>query len=435
MTAGQQTNTFDRVARVGFLVLVALIPVVRPLSFYVGGLRVSLSDVIFPLVFVFWLVARIVNKRGFRIEPFHWFVGLYAATLILSAIFSVEPERSFLKLIGEFYLFGLGVVAYDLVRYRDFAKQAVFAWLAGTAVTIIASLVGFGLFYLGYKTQADNYFLSHAGSLPAGNYPRIHALFANANMMCNFLNVSLMLSFLAGYLGWIRSWAAWLFAGGIWFAAIFTFSSGLGGMLLSSGIWLGTIYSVKNEKIRSRLIISTGILAAILIFAAACISPDTANTDQQIPLAGMNTVIEPSVRVLVWQDTLRTIAAHPLIGKGIGTDPAKVFYSTISGQNQILSDAHNMYLSVLAQAGIVGFVALASLIFFLIRRFTFDLNSERRTILTALSCAIIGAFLYQGLTGSFEDARHLWILIGIFASVSAYGEDSDSTTSVEGVEV
>jgi len=33
-----------------------------------------------------------------------------------------------------------------------------------------------------------------------------------------------------------------------------------------------------------------------------------------------------------------------------------------------------------------------------------------------LRAAFIGAFLYQSLTGSFEDARHIWVLIGLMAA-------------------
>jgi O-antigen ligase len=361
----------------------------------------------------------------FKIQPFHWFVAAYAAALMLSSIFSTQPSRSFIKLAGEFYLFGLSFISYSFVRDSAFVKRIVYAFLAGTSITILASLAGFVFFYFGYKTQADNFFLSHVGSLPAGNYPRIHALFANANMMCNFLNVTLMLSLLSGYLGWIRKWLSLVLTTGIWFAAILTFSTGLGGMLLSTGLWFGTVYAGrKNEVFKSRLIKFVGIAAAILILAAACVSPDTANTAQDFTVPGVEQKLEPSVRILVWQDSIRTFSEYPILGKGTGIDPANVFYSTLSGQNQILSDAHNMYLSVLGQAGLIGFVAFAGLLVFLIRRFKFEIGDERATIETALSCAIAGALLYQGLTGSFEDARHLWILIGMFAGISAYDLDS-----------
>ena len=48
----------------------------------------------------------------------------------------------------------------------------------------------------------------------------------------------------------------------------------------------------------------------------------------------------------------------------------------------------------------------------------FDIKDQNSIVRTALGISFISAFLYQGLTGSYEDARHLWVLIGLLASVS-----------------
>ena len=417
MENGGKTAWLERSVRIGFLAIVVLLPIVRPLSFYVGSLRVSATDVLFPVVLAAWLALIATRRLTFRVESFHIIVAVFAAAVILSAIFSTDPQRSLLKLAGEYYLFALAFVAYSLVRDLSFAKQLSIAWLAGTGITILASLAGFVLFYLGYKTQADNYFLSHAGSLPAGNYPRIHALLANANMMCNYLNVSAMFALLAAELGWIKRWLGWLLAVAVAVAAFFTLSPGIGGIILSVGLWMSVKCLAAGQAAKSRVTLAAALMGAMIFLTAAGVSPDTPNTDRQITIAGVT--IEPSVRVLVWNETFQTMARYPLLGVGTGIDPVKMIYTTVAGQGQILSDAHNMYLSVAAQYGIVGFAAFALLLFFLIRRFRFDLSDERRAIVTAASCAIIGAFLYQGLTGSFEDARHLWILIGVFAGAAA----------------
>jgi O-antigen ligase len=95
----------------------------------------------------------------------------------------------------------------------------------------------------------------------------------------------------------------------------------------------------------------------------------------------------------------------------------------ISGDKQFLSDAHNVWLNLLGQIGFFGLIAFASLCLFLLWRCRFRLadSTEKSFVQLALSCAFIGAFWYQGLQGSFEDARHLWILFGLLAS---FGENS-----------
>jgi O-antigen ligase len=108
------------------------------------------------------------------------------------------------------------------------------------------------------------------------------------------------------------------------------------------------------------------------------------------------------------------VEPHLLLGRGTGALTADLVYTQLSGERQVLTDAHNIYLNVLGQAGLVGLLAF---VVFLIG-VTWRCRFASGQMLAALSCAFIGVFLYQGLSGSFEDARHLWILIGILLAVS-----------------
>jgi putative inorganic carbon (hco3(-)) transporter len=403
-----------------FLLLIISLPLVRPFNTVIFGLQVPFTDFIFLFAFVFWLIALLRGETHFRFDKFYIFIALYGLTLTISTIFSVQPERSFFKLLGEFYLFALAVLAFNLVQDKSFDKQIAIAWLIGTALTILASFAGFVLFYLGYKNQADNYFLSHFGSLPAGNYPRIHALFANANMMCNFLNVSLLLAVLAEKTGWLKKIWARILQTGIWFAAVFTFSAGLGGMVLSLGIWYWTLFRQNKKTLVSKLALGSAILFAVFVFCSTLVSPDTVNTTHEFSVPFSDKKLEASVRVLVWENALENFREFPLTGRGTGTNTASLQYQTLSGSNQILLDAHNVWLNVLGQTGLLGIVAFVLLNLFLITRcrFRFDKLNEENLIHPALSCAFVGAFLYQGMSGSFEDARHLWVLFGLLVVIS-----------------
>jgi O-antigen ligase len=409
-----------KIAKWLFLFLVVSLPLVRPFNLIIFGLQVPFTDFIFLAVFAVWFLALIRGEAQFKFDKLHIFIGLYGIALTVSAVFSIQPKKSFFKLLGEFYLFALAVLTLNLVQDKTFYKQIVIAWLIGTGLTILASISGFVLFYLGYKTQADNYFLSHFGSLPAGNYPRIHALFANANMMCNFLNISLLLAVLAERLNWLKKFWARILQIGIWLAAIFTFSAGLGGMILSLGIWYWALFKAKQKRLYSKIALAFAIIFAVSVFGTTLVSPDTNNTTQEFSVPLMNKKIEASVRVLVWETSLETFAQFPFFGKGTGTDAALLKYETLSGDKQILLDAHNIWLNVLGQTGLFGLFAFISLSAFLTTRCRFNLNefNEQNLIWLALSCAFVGTFLYQGLSGSFEDARHLWILFGLMVGIS-----------------
>ena len=407
-----------KLCRALFLLLLVSLPLVRPFNLRLGGLQVPATDFIFLAVCFFFALAAARGQLKVKFDPFLLALAAYALALTISTVFSSEPRRSVIKLAGEFYLFALAVVTIHVAADRDYLRRVVWAWLAGTALTILATSAGVALFYFGFKTQPDNYFLSHFGSLPAGNYPRLHALFANANMMCNYLNVSLMLVLFAGQAGWLRRSFAYVLQAGIWLAALFTFSAGLGGMALCAAVWHWAAFRAKGSRRLAALFLTAGIGASIFFFAVVLVSPDTANTGQDFNLGGRN--MEVSVRVLAWQSAAATWRDNLILGKGTGTDAARVNYQTLSGDRQLLLDAHNSFLSVAAQTGLIGLAAFFGLLVHLWRRcrFTFESNDLTRLARTAFSCAFLGAFLYQSLTGSFEDARHLWILCGLLAASS-----------------
>ncbi len=416
-----------KVSRYLFLLLVFSLPLVRPFNFRLFGLLVPYTDLIFMVSFGIWLIAIIQREATIRFDRLFIFVGLYAATFTISSVLSVDPTKSFYKLLGEYYLFALCFLTFNLASERQFQKQIVFAWLAGTVITALASIAGFLLFYAGFKTNFDNYFLSHLGSLPAGNYPRIHALFANANMLCTYLNVSVVLILLGDQIGWIKRRTAVILGAGTMFAALVSISPGLGGIALSIGIWF---WVVRQKKWYAKPALTCGIILAVLAFAATLVSPDTSNTSQEISLPFVEKKLEPSVRVLVWQDTLQTVREYPWFGKGTGLDVANTRYEVLSGMQQLLGDAHNMWLNVLGQTGMVGLAAFVMLLGYLINRSRFSVDNvdEKQCIHVALSVAFVGVFLYQGLGGSYEDARHLWVLVGLLGAASVAGANAQNDT-------
>lgn len=418
-----------RITKGLFLLLIFSLPFVRPINPLLLGLRVTITDFLFALVFVFWILSLLTKQTKIKFSKFYFFLGFYALALTLSTIFSIIPQQSFYKLLAEFYLIFLAVLTFNLVDNLRFFKKVVLVWLVATFLTFLASFAGFILFYLGYKSTDSNIFLYHFGTLPSGNYPRLQALFVNANMLCNYLNISLMLTFLAGKLKWIKHvWILFLHFG-IWFTACLTISPGLGGLFLSLGFWFGSIFYFERKKRSAICLLSLGILAGILFFGSSLISVDTANTNQDFKIPFIEQKVEPSVRVLVWENVINNISYYPFLGKGTGLTVAGVQYVTLSGEPQYLTDAHNVWLNIFGQLGIFGLAAFAALTCFLLKKCRFYLTevNEKTFSLLALSCAFLGAFLYQSLNGSYEDARHLWVLFGVLAAVGISEFENNET--------
>lgn len=409
-----------RIAKWLYLLLIASLPLVRPFNATLFGLVVPFTDFIFLGVALVWGIALLKRHTHFKFSWFYLPLGLYLAAMICSAVASYEPQRSVVKLLGEFYLLGLAVLTVNLVKSQDFLRQVMRVWMIVTAITVLLGILGVVLFYSGVRSGETNLVLSGYGSLPPANYPRIRALFDHPNMLCNYLNVSLMIVLVMSASGWLKSKLSQPLQVGIWLASLFTFSPGLGGLVLSLGLWTWTRLKRTQMRTWAALTLAAGVIAAIVFLAATTVSPVVRGTGPGyfLPLIGKR--VEPSSRVLTWQTAYETFRENPLLGKGVGLEVSKTDYLDASGRRQHLTDAHNLWLSIAAQEGVFGLCAFLSIVFFICRLLVkFPTDSEpRRTIIIGLGIAFIGAVIYQGLSGSFEDARHLWVLMGLIVTAS-----------------
>jgi O-antigen ligase len=158
---------------------------------------------------------------------------------------------------------------------------------------------------------------------------------------------------------------------------------------------------------------AAGIAGGIVFLLAVTISPASLPT------------LAPSSRVLTWTGAWHTFLAHPLLGRGLGLEVADVRYLNASGSYELLTDAHNTWLSVMAQDGVVGLAALALVVFTLARRMRMPDFAEppASIVRRGLELALLGGFLYQTLSGSFENTRHVWVLMGLVDAAQALAPD------------
>jgi hypothetical protein len=222
------------------------------------------------------------------------------AAFAISTIFSDSPARSSLKLIGVFYLAAIALVTLQLAANEKLFKWIVLAFAAGTGLTVAAAAVGLAGFYAGFDDPRTNFLLFKFGSLPSGHYPRVQALFSNANMMCNYLNIGLMCTLLSVRLNWLPRYLGIPLVLATLAASALTISPGIGGILLSLGIWVWNDEARIPDLLFRRVILSTAVIGAVLMFAAAATSIDTPNTDLDVPIPLTHISVEPSVRALIW---------------------------------------------------------------------------------------------------------------------------------------
>lgn len=402
-----------------FLGMIFSLGFMRP-NLRIMGLAVQATDALFPAAALLLAIAFLTRRISLRYDSQMLIMGIYFTALAASAIFSSNQQFSLFKLAGEAYLIGLAVMTGVLIRSQAMAKRLVLAWIAAASFVGFIGVVGVILFYADRNNPILPFILHHYGSLPPGNYPRIQSTFIYPSMLCNYLTVGVMFLFAANRLGWIRPLIFRVLLVIQIVAVFFTLTPGIAGFLIAILLWWGFSIEAEQKQFYRRVSFSmAGILAVLSVVVSAFTLRHIPTSPYSFDLFG--TRIDPTQRLLAWQGALETFFQYPLFGRGLGLGVANVHFLAPSGQNQLLTDAHNIWLSIAGQAGIFGLASILILSISVTRRFMpVKIGEDSKSVLT-LACGIsfISIFFVQGLVGSFEDARHLWILIGMIGAISS----------------
>ena len=401
-----------KVAQLAFLLLIFSLAFMKD-GVSVGGLIAGPTDLLF-LVTVTALGLALLRGET-RLRWNRWFIVLivYFAALAVSVLASDQSGRGWVKLASQLYLMSLPVLAYTLIDSAERLRTVFLTWLAASAIPAVLGSLTVLLFALGVDRSLLDYALHEFGTLPAGNYPRIEATFRHPAMLCNYLTVSLMMLLVARQVGWVGRPVFYASLGALLLTAIFTLTPGLGGIFLALGVW-GFFKLRGRTPLPAFASLALGSAAAVLFIGAATVTPIIHPTAPYlVELPGIDRPLAPAVRLMTWTDAAENFSQRPLLGSGLGTNPAEVDYVDPAGGRRLMIDAHNVFLNIAAQCGLIGLGALALLIASIFRRTAPIRLDDKRIITVGLGLAWLNAFVYQGLTGSYEDARHLWVLLGL----------------------
>jgi O-antigen ligase len=393
------------------LALIAALPLMKPPLSY----PLVLPDILFLMLAAAVGFDLLLLRRRIEWAQANWVLLAYAVGLAPSLLASGDVASSLTKLAGSLYLVTLAGLTALLINSEAKLRRAILVWLGTTAAMGLLAPLSVAAFALSSGSGLLDYTSYGFGSLPPGNYPRLALTFINANMMCNYLTVSLGLLLAAKRCEWIARAPFNLLLAGILFAALTSLSPGLGGIALLAGLW-AWLTERKSAPMIAKWGLAAGIGLALLFAVALAVTPviyPAAPFVVRVPLT--DAILVPSGRFLAWTSAAGEFLRHPLIGHGIGIDAAAVTYPRPDGFVEQLTDAHNLFLSIGAQAGLAGLAGLGAVIALAVR-LTGRLHLDERrgsALRLALGLSFLDAFVYQGLGGSFEDTRHLWVLLGL----------------------
>jgi O-antigen ligase len=178
-----------------------------------------------------------------------------------------------------------------------------------------------------------------------------------------------------------------------------------------------TVVLLARDSWRVKAMAGTAILAAISLLLAA--SPQTWNRVAQglQEIATVDTAPAGSSfgqRIVMWRNTVKMIADHPMIGVGTGgfRDGYRPYIQSDGGwQNFETGDPHNQFMKFQGEQGVFG---LAAVLFFIFRVITCPGPAPYRQLAVAVMISWCATSLANAHFSTFVEGRLLFLWLGIF---------------------
>ena len=365
-----------RYSRWALAVTVACLPlfVVR---FHAGPLPSTLLEVLIGITVVLWAVGRF-RTPGWR--PARTPLEIPMALFLLAGLIGIPVSPDHVGALGLYRAYFiepaiLFYVAVDLVRTRDDFRIVLAGFTAGTTVFAIMNL---GAWVIALAT-------TRLVDIDLGNAPK--ALYTSPNSVATFLEPAVTLA--AGFALYSdnrRDRTAALVCLPFLLASMVATLSRAG--LLTLGV-LGLVAIVTIRRRRLKLgLLAAGVVGAIALLQIPAVAKRMAH--QFDPSYPYNTF---EGRLQIWSDTLHMLRDHPLFGAGLRgyAIVMRPYVTTLTGLPELY--AHNIFLSMWAEIGLLGLAAFIALLAMLLWK---GWSSFSRAVLWGTAAAFV-AITVHGL--------------------------------------
>lgn len=203
----------------------------------------------------------------------------------------------------------------------------------------------------------------------------------------------------------------------IFLAIVFSFC--LLGLLFNAtrGVWLSTacvfalIFVIYSYRSWQNLII--GALLGIIIVLGIQSNPYFIQRIYSV--TNFTTDQSNLERIRIWESASNMVKDHPVLGIGVGrfTDRYQKDYILPTAKGKSLRHAHNFYIEILAENGIIGLISALAMYFysayFGISRFFIEKNAWYLCIF-----CVTFSFLLQGITEWASSVfKYFWFVLGL----------------------
>ncbi len=400
------------------------------------SLPLDIGQILFLVYLALWLAQRLWRRRALikpQADP-----PLLAA-LVVIAVFASGAWTS-QSLSGW------------LVEWLKWLAIAFLIWALSASVDDSWRWLVFAILVSAFANALLGLYIFAGGSgadhlLILGRYFRAFGTFGQPNPYGGFMGIALPLALMAAWAQLARIWTGLRSRRRLQWLPVAAFSvSGLVSLVLaaaliaswSRGAWLGAAVAIMCMTIAlpRRLIHGLALAAGIAILVSAAWSVGllprsivlrltTAATDlisvsdvRGVEITPANyAVIE---RLAHWQAAMNMAEAAPLFGVGLGN--YEVVYDDYRLLNwpAPLGHAHNLYLNMLAETGVVGLAAYLS--FWAVAfRMTWSLRRHPDAFSRSIAIGLLGSWVYVAIHSIFDNLYvnnlflHIGVLLGLLA--------------------
>lgn len=355
-------------------------------AFHLPGLGTA-ATVMGLVVGACWIVTIVITGRTRAPITYLFALGVFVAWIALSVFWSADPGESIGAVLLWLQTFVLVYILWDLFRTKAALLAGLQAYVLGAYTAVFGAVLNYlnsNEFYshqdrysLG-DTNPDGYGFIVALGIPVACYL---AASAETPRMFRLLNY--------GYL-----------------PAAFVGIALSGTRTASIAAGIGLLYGLATLT-RLRLFTRFAVvvlLAAALYFLLPIVQPLTSfqrlgTTPVELSEGDLNG------RIAQWRQGLTAFVEHPVIG--VGTDQ----YRSVNTLGKV---AHNSYLSVLVELGLIGFVLFATILWIVVRHAWHLPRWDRNFWMTVLLVWAIGAS-----TLTWEHRKTTWLFLTFAVATAA----------------
>ena len=325
----------------------------------------------------------------------------FSGWVALGGLWGFHPGYAVTK--GVAYM-ALGLGALAIVWCGAEWNKAADAWLLGTAICLVVTWV-----LALVPSPLQEQVLYRGGSVRGLPAPRLPGPFLHPNMFGDYLVVS-------GAILWAR-WRPISQDYGVW-AVIGTGLLAVTLFLTVSSAWIGagvllTVIGLLTMRQRQgRVSLHRKRPGPVILVVAGVALFTMTFMGILLPMgfdfAGLS-ISASGIRPAIWSSAWEAVRESPLAGVGASPYLAEAADPVSNTSSLALWDAHNLYLSLLGQFGLVGFGLIFGAVAVLVRALVREGTTRRHAALLVALFAVA----VHGVTVASEDFWHVWALLGM----------------------